>query len=69
MTPEGFDLVFKATFSYIMTTSLSDGRSRSAWREPPTMSKQLINFITWGCQSGAPFFVSYKAGREPTPYW
>ena len=28
---------------------------------------QLINFIT--CESSAPFFVIYKAGREPTPYW
>jgi hypothetical protein len=21
------------------------------------------------CESSAPFFVIYKAGREPTPYW
>jgi hypothetical protein len=26
-------------------------------------------FITCGCESSAPFFVIYKAGREPTPYW
>jgi hypothetical protein len=39
------------------------------WREPPTMGKQLVNFITCGCESSAPFFVIYKAGREPTPYW
>jgi len=25
--------------------------------------------ITCGCESSAPFFVIYKAGREPTPYW
>jgi hypothetical protein len=31
------------------------------------MGKQLINFITCGCESSAPFFVIYKAGREPTP--
>ena len=37
--------------------------------EPPTMSKQLINFITCGCESSAPFFVIYKTGCEPTPYW
>jgi hypothetical protein len=24
--------------------------------EPPTMSKQLVNFITCGCESSAPFF-------------
>ena len=56
-------LVFNATFSYIMATSFSGGRSRSIRREPPAytaMGDQLINFIT--CESSAP-------GREPTPYW
>jgi hypothetical protein len=38
-------------------------------REPLTMGKQLIIFITCGCKPSAPFFVIYKAGREPTPYW
>jgi hypothetical protein len=38
-------------------------------REPPTMSKQLVNFITCGCESSAPFFVIYKAGRKSTPHW
>jgi len=52
----------------IMATSFSGGRSRSTQREPPTMGKQLVNFITCGCESSAPFFVIYKAGREPTPY-
>jgi hypothetical protein len=52
-----------------MATSFSGGRSRSTRREPPTMGKQLVNFITCGCESSAPFFVIYKAGREPTPYW
>jgi hypothetical protein len=33
------------------------------------MGKQLVNFITCGCKSSAPFFVIYKAGGEPTPYW
>ena len=56
-------------FSYIMATSFSGGRSRSTRREPPTMGNQLVNFITCGCESSAPFFVIYKAGREPTPYW
>jgi hypothetical protein len=23
------------------------------------MGKQLVNFITWGCESSAPFFVPY----------
>jgi hypothetical protein len=41
----------------------------STRREPLTMGKQLVNFITCGCESSAPFFVIYKAGREPTPHW
>jgi hypothetical protein len=35
-----------------------------------TMGKQLVNFITCGCESTVHlFFVIYKTGREPTPYW
>jgi hypothetical protein len=37
---------FQQYFSYIMATSFSGGRSRSTRREPPTMRKQLVNFIT-----------------------
>ena len=48
-----------------MATSFSGGRSRSTRREPPTMGKQLVNFITSGCESSALFFVIYK----PTSYW
>ena len=48
-------LVFNATFSYIMTTSFSGGRSWSTRREPPTMGKQLVNVITCGCESSASF--------------
>jgi hypothetical protein len=29
-------------FSYIMATSFSGGRSRSTWREPPTMGTAYI---------------------------
>jgi hypothetical protein len=32
-----------------MATSFSVGRSRSTRREPPTMGKQLVNFITLFC--------------------
>jgi hypothetical protein len=42
-----------------MATSFSGGRSRSTRREPPTMGKQLVNFITCGCESSAPFFVIF----------
>jgi hypothetical protein len=38
-------------------------------REPLTMGKQLVNFITCDCESSAPYFVIYKAGREPMQYW
>jgi hypothetical protein len=48
----------------IMATSFSGGGSRSTRREPPTLGKQLVNFITCGCESSAPFFVIYKAGHE-----
>ena len=44
-----------AIFSYIMATSFSGGRIRSTRREPPTMGKQLVNFITCSCESSAPF--------------
>jgi hypothetical protein len=33
-----------------------------------SLGKQLVNFITCDCESSAPFFVIYKAGREPTPH-
>ena len=31
------------------------GRSRNTRREPSTMGKQLVSFITCGCESSAPF--------------
>jgi len=37
-------------------TSFSGGRSRSTRREPSAMDKQLVNFITCGCDSSAPFW-------------
>ena len=47
-------------FSYIMAASFSGGGSRSTRREPPTLGKQLVNFITCGCEASEPFFVIYK---------
>ena len=38
-----------------MATSFSGGWSRNTRREPPTMGMQLVNFITCGCESSAPF--------------
>jgi len=34
-----------------MATSFRGGGSQSTRREPPTMGKQLVNFITCGCES------------------
>jgi hypothetical protein len=48
---------FQQYFSYIMETSFSGGRSRSIRREPSTMGKQLVIFITCSCESSVPFFV------------
>ena len=38
-----------------MAASFSGGGSRRTRREPPTMAKQLVNFITCGCESSPPF--------------
>jgi hypothetical protein len=38
-----------------MATSFSGGGNQSTRREPPTMGKQLVNFITCGYESSAPF--------------
>jgi hypothetical protein len=42
----GVERHFQQYFIYIMATSFSGGRSRSIGREPPTMGKQLVNFIS-----------------------
>ena len=46
-----------------MATSFSGGRSRSTRWEPPTMGKQLVNFITCGCESSAPFLAFTMRAR------
>ena len=57
---------FQQYFSYTMATSFSAGGSRSTRIEPPTLDKQLVNFITCGCESSEPFFVIYqKLGANP----
>ena len=45
----------------MMEPSFSGGSTR---REQPTMSKQLVNFITCGCDSSIPFLVIYKPGAK-----
>jgi hypothetical protein len=50
---------FNATFSNISVVSwrpvLVVEEAGVPRREPPTMGKQLVNFITCGCESSAPF--------------
>ena len=46
-----------------MATSFSDGGSRNTRREPPTMGKQLISFITCDCESSAPFLAHLAKGH------
>jgi hypothetical protein len=41
-----------------MATSFSGGRSR---REPPTMGKQLVNFITCGCEIECTLFCNLQS--------
>jgi hypothetical protein len=31
--------------------------SQLSRREPPTMGNQLVSFMTFGCESSAPFFI------------
>jgi hypothetical protein len=66
-----FDLIFGVLMplSAISWRPVSVVEEAGVPGEPPTMGKQLVNFITCGCESSASFFVNYKAGREPTPYW
>jgi hypothetical protein len=40
-----FNATFNNISAIIMATSFSGGGSRSTRREPPTMGKQLVNFI------------------------
>jgi hypothetical protein len=54
--------VFNATFSNISDISWRPvsvvEEAGVLRREPPTMGKQLVNFITCGCELNAPFFSS-----------
>jgi hypothetical protein len=59
---------FQQYFSYIMVTSFSGGGSRSTWREPPTMGKQLVNIITCDCESSAPFLAHLAFAKSMKSY-
>ena len=59
----GVERHFQQYFNHIMATSFIGGRSRSTRREPPTMGKQLVYFITCGCDSSAPFCILQSRAR------
>jgi hypothetical protein len=40
-------------------TSFSGGGSLSTWREPLTMGKQLVSFITCGCELSAAVLIYF----------
>ena len=63
-----FKIILQQWNHFVLYTCTLYG-SRSTRREPPTLGKQLVNFITCGCESCAPFFVIYKAEHEPTSHW
>jgi hypothetical protein len=52
-----------AIFQLYHGDSFNGGESCSTRREPPTMGKQLINFITCGWESSAPFFNLQSLAR------
>jgi hypothetical protein len=68
-------LVFNVTFSNISAISwrpvlvVEEAGVPIENHRPWASNCQLVNFITCGCGSSATFFVIYKAGCEPTPYW
>jgi hypothetical protein len=46
-----------------MATSFIGGRNQSTWGEPPTMGKQLVNFITCGKPNYQKVFRSEKTKK------
>ena len=59
-------IVFNATFSNIMATSFSGGRSQSTWWEPQTMGKQTDHGKLYHLRLRVEctLFVIYKAGLK-----
>jgi hypothetical protein len=52
-----------------MWNIVESGVKCRTWREPPTMGMQLVNFITCGCESSAPFLQFTKPGAIPRRIW
>jgi hypothetical protein len=58
-----------SAISSYMATSFSGGRSRSTRREPPTMGKQLVIFITCGCESKEQKIIYKELHRKLEPHY
>jgi hypothetical protein len=52
--------IFQQYFRYIIATRFSGGGRR---REPPTLGKKLISFITCSCELNAPFLAHLAKGN------
>jgi hypothetical protein len=57
--------MLNATFSNISAISWRPVLVVEETGEPPAMCKQLVNFITFGCESSASFFKFTKPGTNP----
>ena len=57
-------IVFDVTFSNISAISWRPVLVVEEAREPPTMGKQLVSFITCGCESSVPFFIRPSLRRD-----
>ena len=62
---DGVFFVLNATFSNISAISWRPVLVVEEAGVPPTIGKQLVNFITCGCKSSAPFLSFTKPGANP----
>jgi hypothetical protein len=51
------DILLKVELKHQKSNQIKSGR------EPPTTGKQLVNFITCGCESSAPFLAHLAKGN------
>jgi hypothetical protein len=62
-----FDVLtpLSAIFQLYHGDQFNGGRSQITRREPPTMGKQLVSFVTCGSKSSDPFSLLTKPGANP----
>jgi hypothetical protein len=59
-----FQRHFQQYFSYIMAISFSGGRIWSTRRKPSNMCRQLVDFLTCGCESNGSFFAFRRKSKD-----